>query len=48
VKEQDPCELFFGDFKPVDGRELPHRIEARAGDKRYAVFTVKAYTLAKK
>ena len=48
TKDEDPCELFFGDYKPVDGRQLPHRIEVRVGDKRYAIITVKAYTLAKK
>ena len=47
-KEEEPCELFFGDYKPVDGRSLPHRIEVRTGDKRYAVLTVKTYTLGKK
>jgi serine protease Do len=48
AKEEDPCELYFGDYRPEDGRLLPHRIEVRNGDKRYAVLTVKAYQLAKK
>jgi S1-C subfamily serine protease len=47
-KDEDPCELYFGDYRPVDGRQLPHRIEVRHGEKRYAVLTVKAYQLAKK
>jgi serine protease Do len=41
----DPCELYFGDFKPVDGRMVPHRMEVRNGDKRYAVFNIKAQQL---
>jgi hypothetical protein len=48
TKEEDPCELYFADYKPVDGRQLPHRIEVRHGDKRYAVLTIKAYKLAQK
>ncbi len=48
AKEEDPCELYFGDYRPEDGRLLPHRIEVRNGDKRYAVLTVKGYTLGKK
>ena len=46
--DEEPCELYFADYKPVDGRSLPHRIEVRSGDKRYAVLTVKTYTLGKK
>jgi hypothetical protein len=48
VKDQDPCEVYFYDYKPVDGRELPHRIEVRFNDKRYAVLTIGKYTLSKK
>ncbi len=48
AKEEDPCELYFGDYRPEDGRLLPHRIEVRNGDKRYAVLTVTTYQLAKK
>jgi hypothetical protein len=47
TKDSDPCELYFYDYKDVGGRELPHRIEARYGDKRYAVLTVGQYTLNK-
>ena len=45
--DRDPCEVYFYDYKDVDGRKLPHRIEVRYGDKRYAVLTVDKYTLAK-
>jgi hypothetical protein len=41
----DPCELYFGEFKDVGGRMLPHRMEVRYGDKRYAVFNIKAQQL---
>jgi serine protease Do len=42
----DPCEVYLADYKPVDGRELPHRIEVRYGTGRFGVFTVKGYDLA--
>jgi hypothetical protein len=47
-KDEDPCELYFSDYKDVGGKKLPHRIEARNGDKRYAVITARTYTLEKK
>ena len=44
-RTQDPCELYFSDFKDVGGRQIPHRIEVRNGDKRFAIFNVKVTTL---
>jgi serine protease Do len=46
--DADPCEVYFSDYKTVDQKELPHRIEVRYGDKRYAVLKVEKYTLSKK
>src|SRR5262245_37539007 len=43
--DADPCELYFSDYKDVSGRKLPHRIEVRHGDKRYAILTVTKYDL---
>jgi S1-C subfamily serine protease len=43
--DADPCEMYFHDYKAVDGRMLPHRIEVRHGDKRYAILTVTKYNL---
>jgi S1-C subfamily serine protease len=48
TKDADPCEVYFSDYKNVDGKDLPFRIEVRYGDKRYAVMTVNKYTLGKK
>ena len=28
-KEEDPCEVFLADYRMVDGRLLPHRVEVR-------------------
>src|SRR5262249_41127794 len=41
----DPCELYFDDYKKVDGRMLPQTITVKYGDKTYAVFTAPTYTL---
>jgi hypothetical protein len=46
VNNEDPCEVYFADYKPVDGRSLPHRIEVRYGNDKFGVFTVKSYQLA--
>ena len=48
TKDEDPCELYFSDFKDFGGVKLPTRIECRFGDRRYATLTVKSYTLGKK
>jgi hypothetical protein len=42
----DPCEVYLSDYRHVDGRLLPHRIEVRYGNDRYGVLNVKNYTLA--
>ena len=47
TKDSDPCEVYFYDYKDVDGRKLPHRIEVRYGDLRYAILTINKYTLNK-
>ena len=43
AKDDDPCELYLADYKVVEGRLLPHRIEVRTADKKYAVFTISSY-----
>jgi S1-C subfamily serine protease len=43
---QDPCEVYLADYRPVDGRMLPHRLDVRHGNERFATFTVKQYQLA--
>jgi serine protease Do len=39
-RDEDPCEVYFSDYRNVDGRSLPHKIEARYGDKQYASLQV--------
>ncbi len=48
VRDSDPCELYFGGYKAVDGKQVPHRIEVIYGDKRYAVINLASVSLAKK
>ncbi len=48
TKDDDPCEVYFSDYKAVDGKQLPHRIEVRFKDKRYALLTIDKYTLGQK
>jgi S1-C subfamily serine protease len=45
-KDADPCEVYFSDYRKVDGRMLPHRIEVHNGDNVYGTFTVQSYKLA--
>jgi serine protease Do len=45
VRDEDPCELYFGDYHSVDGRLLPHRIEVRYGNGQFGVLTVNSYRL---
>ena len=47
TENRDPCEVYFHDYKDVGGRKLPHKIEVRFRDKRYAVLTVSGYALEK-
>jgi S1-C subfamily serine protease len=44
-RDEDPCEVYLSEYKDVDGRKLPQRLEVRYGDKTYAVLTVTDYKL---
>ena len=47
TKDGDPCEVYFSDYRDVEGRKLPHRLEVRYGDKRFAILTMNKYGLGK-
>ncbi|MEX0979349.1 MAG: PDZ domain-containing protein, partial [Pirellulales bacterium] len=47
-QDVDPCELYFGEFKEVEGHMLPGRIEARHGDEFNYVFQCKQYGFEKR
>jgi serine protease Do len=44
--KDDPCEVYLSDYRKVDGREVPGKMEVRYGDNRYATLTVKGITFA--
>jgi S1-C subfamily serine protease len=43
--DQDPCEIYFSDFREVEGRHLPHRWEIQHGDEVFAELKIEKYTL---
>lgn len=43
VENEDPCEVYFLDYKVFDNRQLPHRFEVRHGDKRFGYLLVKEW-----
>lgn len=47
LRDDDPCELTFSDYRPVEGRKLPHRIDVRYGDKRYGHLVFDRFDLKK-
>jgi len=48
TKDEDPCELFFYDWKAVGDVKLPHKIVCKFADKTFATLTARTYTLVKK
>ena len=43
---EDPCEVYFSDYRAVDGKQLPHRMQVYYRDVHYGTFTVTNYKLA--
>jgi len=41
----DPCELYFSEFRDEGGKMLPHRIEVRNQDKRFANLNIKVHQM---
>jgi S1-C subfamily serine protease len=46
-EQSDPCEVYFSDYREVEGRVWPCQIEVRYGDDPYAVFKIKEFGLEK-
>jgi S1-C subfamily serine protease len=44
-EDQDPCEVYLYDYRPIGNRLLPHRLEVRHGNDRFMVVTLKGYQL---
>jgi serine protease Do len=45
-RDDDPCEVYLSDYKKIDGRMLPQRIDVVQGDKTFASLTAITYSLA--
>jgi serine protease Do len=45
---EDPCEVYFSDYRVVNGQQLPHRMQVHYRDVHYGTFTVTNYKLAAK
>jgi hypothetical protein len=41
--DQDPCEVYFSDIRPFEGRALPHHWVVRHGDDVFAELTILSY-----
>ena len=39
----DPCEIYFTDYRLIDGRMLPGRMSVRFGDDPYAAFEIQGF-----
>jgi S1-C subfamily serine protease len=46
--DTDPCELRFGDYRDLGGRQFPHAIEVRVGDQLWGALQWSAVELAAK
>ena len=46
-EDADPCEVYFTQYREVDGRMLPGRMEVRYGDEVFAVFTINEFHFEK-
>jgi hypothetical protein len=45
LENEDPCEAYFRDYKAVDGRQMPGRVDVRVGDKKYGYFVLNKHDL---
>jgi S1-C subfamily serine protease len=44
-QQDDPCEVYLSDYKPLDGRQIPHRLAVHYGNKHYGTLTLKQVEL---
>jgi S1-C subfamily serine protease len=44
--DEDPCEIYFSDFREVEGRRLPHHWLIRHGDEDFADLAIDKFDLA--
>ncbi|MEI7685472.1 MAG: trypsin-like peptidase domain-containing protein [Planctomycetota bacterium] len=44
-EHEDPCEIYFSEYRPEAGRMLPHRIAVKYADLHYGTFDIRSYNL---
>ncbi|MCI0459154.1 MAG: trypsin-like peptidase domain-containing protein [Gemmataceae bacterium] len=44
---EDPCEIYFSDYRAVDGRMLPHRLQVHHAGRHYATFEFTTFRTGK-
>lgn len=42
---EDPCEIYFSDYRLVDGRQMPHRLQVLHGSSTYGTFNLTKFDL---
>jgi len=47
AEDVDPCEVYFTDYREVEGRQVPGQMEVRVGDVPYATFLLSEYQFEK-
>ncbi len=45
TENEDPCEVYFSDYRAVEGRQLPHRMQVLYGNLTYGTFTLSRFQL---
>ena len=45
-ENEDPCEVYLSDYRPVDGRLLPHKMQVQYGNFHYGTFNLTSFKLA--
>ena len=45
--ESDPCEIYFSQYREIDGRDFPGRLEVRYGDEPFGAFSVIDFRIEK-
>jgi S1-C subfamily serine protease len=46
-ENEDPCEVYFADYRQKNGRSLPYHIQVRYGDGHYGTINVSNYAMEK-
>jgi hypothetical protein len=45
-ENEDPCEVYLSDYRAVEGRLLPHRLQVIYGNGHYGTFDITSFKLA--